>query len=303
MPGKTMSDWDIELDQSHSRRNAGQVIDAMSHAARLARRDPQRRGNIVYLPPRGEVIITGDMHGCRENFERIVKHADLSRNPNRHLVLHELEHGGPMDEEDGCLSFELIEEAAELKIQYPNQVHVILANHDVAEMLEIQLYKGTTNQTQKFREGLIHAYGDRHMEVKRAYCEFFKSLPLAIRTPNRVWISHSTPHLDALPDFDYSIFERELSDEDFRRESSVYSFLWGRNQSEMAAKIFARHMDVDLLIVGHQPSQMGFMTPNSWHIVLYSDNKLGRYLTVPLDQPVNHYGLSRQIRKIIDLPR
>jgi hypothetical protein len=180
---------------------------------------------------------------------------------------------------------------------------VMLANHDVAEMLDIQLYKGTTNQTQKFLEGLIHAYGDRHMEIKRAYCEFFKALPLAIRTPNRVWISHSTPHLDALPEFDYSIFERELTDDDFRRESSVYSFLWGRNQSEMAGKIFARHMDVDLMIVGHQPSQMGFMTPNNWHIVLYSDNRLGRFLEVPLDQPVTHYALSRQIRKIAELPR
>lgn len=298
-----MNDWDIELDQPHGRRSAGQTTDIMHHAARLARRDPQRRGNVIYLPPRGQVIITGDMHGCRENFDRIVNYADLGRNPNCHLILHELEHGGPLDEQGGCRSFELIEQAAELKVQYPSQVHILLANHDVAELLDIQLYKGSTNQTQAFRDGLIHAYGDAYAEVKEAYCEFFKALPLAVRTPNRVWISHSTPHLDALPEFDYSIFERELNENDFHRDNSVYSFLWGRNQSEMAGKIFARHMDVDLLIVGHQPSQMGFMTPTSWHIVLYSDNKLGRFLEVPLDQPVNHYMLSRQIRKIIDLPR
>jgi len=296
------SDWDINIQETPT-RNAGETIDSMHRAAICALRDPKRRGNVIHLPPRGEVLVTGDMHGCRANFDRVVKFAALRRHPDRHLILHELEHGGPQDTKGGCLSYTLIEDAAALKADFPEQVHLLLANHDVAEMLNIQLHKGSTNLTQKFWEGLVHAYGEWAGEVKQAYCDLFRSLPLAVRMPNGVWISHSTPHLNALVDFDYGLFDRELTDDDFTRESQLYSFLWGRNQDEMAASIFAGHVGCDVLIVGHQPAQMGYKVPNSRHIILYSDNQLGRYLLLPLDEKVSHYELSRRIAKIADLPR
>lgn len=299
----TVPDWDIDALSTTPTRNAGETIDCLHRAGIRARRDPKRKGNVIYLPPEGEVLITGDLHGCRTNFDRIVKFAALETHPKRHLILHEMEHGGPLDAEGGCLSYTLIEDAAALKCDFPEQVHIMLANHDVAEMLGIQLHKGATNLTHKFREGLQHAYGDQADEVKQALCDFFRALPLAVRTPNRVWISHSTPHLNALVDFDYKLFDRELTDADFTRESQLYSFLWGRNQDEMAGNIFAERVGCDVLVVGHQPSQMGYKLPNSRHIVLYSDNQLGRYLMLPLDSEVTHFGLSRLIRKITDLPR
>ncbi len=295
-------DWELQLDSSPA-RNAGEAMDRVHQAGILARRDPKRRGNVIYLPAEGEVIVTGDLHGCRDNFDRIVKFAALQRHPKRHLILHELEHGGPEDEKGGCLSYALIEAAAALKIEFPLQVHILLGNHDVAEMLNIQLHKGKVNLNRKFKEGLAHAYGHQAEEVKQAYCDFFRDLPLAVKTPNRVWISHSTPHLDALIDFDYEMFDRQLTDGDFSRDSQLYSFLWGRNQNEMAANIFAKHVDCDVLIVGHQPSQMGYKTPNSRHIILYSDNQLGRYIPVRLAEKVTHYELSRSIKRIADLPR
>jgi hypothetical protein len=295
-------DWDIDLRHAPD-GNAGEVIDTMGRAAVLARRDPKRRGNVLYMPDHGEILVTGDVHGCRPNFDRILAFADLEHHPDRHLVLHELIHGGPTDAEGGDLSWQLLEEAARLKIDYPERVHILLANHDVAEMLGIQLRKGSINLTQSFAEGLRHAYGSQAAEVKRAYCDFFRALPLAIKTPNRVWISHSTPHLAALADFNYDMFDRPLGDDDFTRESQLYSFLWGRNQDDMAARIFCRHVGCDVLIVGHQPSQMGFKMPNSRHIILYSDNQLGRYLLLPLNQKVTQSGLSYRVAKIADLPR
>ncbi|MBN2583355.1 MAG: metallophosphoesterase [Planctomycetes bacterium] len=297
-----VDDWDIDLQHAPS-GNAGEVIDAMGRAGVLARRDPKRRGNVVYLPEHGEILVTGDIHGCRPNFERLIAFADLDHHPNRHLVLHEVIHGGPTDGQGGDLSWQLLEAAARLKIDYPDRVHILLANHDVAEMLGIQLRKGSVNLTQSFWKGLQQAYGPQAAEVKKAYCDFFKALPLAIKTPNRVWISHSTPHLAALADFKYDLFERELVADDFTRESQLYSYLWGRNQDDMAARIFCRHVNCDILIVGHQPSQMGFKMPNSHHIILYSDNQLGRYLLLPLDQRVTQSGLSYRIAKITDLPR
>ncbi len=298
----TTEDWDIDLRNPPS-ANAGRAIDTVREAAIIARNDPKRRGNVIHLSARGQVIVTGDIHGCRANFDRLVSFADLDHHPNRHFVLHELEHGGPTDAEGGDLSWQLIEEAARLKIDYPERVHILLGNHDVAEMLNIQLRKGSVNLTQSFWQGLVHAYGTEAGEVKKAYCDFFKALPLAIKTPNRVWISHTTPHLAALADFDYRLFDRRLVDQDFTRESQLYSFLWGRNQDDMAARIFCRHVDCDILIVGHQPSQLGFKMPNSRHIILYSDNQLGRYLILPLGQKVTQSDLSYRVAKILDLPR
>ncbi len=295
-------DWDLSTDAAPD-RNYAEVLDTVHRAAILSRRDAKRRGNVVHLPRRGEVLVTGDLHGCRENYERIVKFADLGRNPERHLVLQEIVHGGPTDDQGGCRSFELLEDAARLKTEFPEQVHMLLANHDVAEMLNIQLTKGVDNLTQLFAEGLAHAYGPHAAEVKAAYCALFRALPLALKTYNGVWISHSTPHLDALSDFEYALLDRELTDEDFSYEGGLYSFLWGRNQDEMAARIFAEHVGSEILIVGHQPAQMGYKIPNSRHIILYSDNQLGRYLMVPLGKSVTHADLALSIKKISSLPR
>ena len=142
-------DWDIDLTSPPS-ANAGRAIDTVREAAIIARNDPKRRGNVIHLSERGQVIVTGDIHGCRGNFDRLINFADLDHHPGRHLVLHELEHGGPTDAEGGDLSWQLIEEAARLKIDYPEQVHILLGNHDVAEMLNIQLRKGSVNLTQCF---------------------------------------------------------------------------------------------------------------------------------------------------------
>ena len=61
----------------------------LTHAARV--------GNIVVLTPElaDEVMITGDLHGHRRNFNLIRSTAALDSIPRRHLVLQEVCHGGP----------------------------------------------------------------------------------------------------------------------------------------------------------------------------------------------------------------
>ncbi|MDP6380832.1 MAG: metallophosphoesterase [Phycisphaerae bacterium] len=299
-------DWDLGSDLAEPAsegRSAAQTIDNMRRAAILCLRDPLRKGNVIGLPAEGEVLITGDIHGCRENFERVVSFAALHLNPDRYLILHEIIHGGPKDEQGGCRSFELLEEAARLKTLYPRQVHILLANHDLAEMLGTELTKGPQHLSQAFSDGLQHAYGEQAIEVKEAYWEFWSNLPIAAKTQNGIFISHSIPGRRAIELFDFDIFDRPLVAEDYHRHSDLYELLWGRNQDLHTAEIFAEGVGAEILVMGHQPSEPGYKVPNHRQIILYSDDRLGRCMMVPTASPVSQAWLVRQIRWIAHLPQ
>ena len=62
------------------------TVDLCAKAAELNYSDKLRQGNIIELPPKGRLIVTGDLHGHRKNFERIIAFADLASNPETHLI-------------------------------------------------------------------------------------------------------------------------------------------------------------------------------------------------------------------------
>ena len=102
------------------------IIDLLNKGIEILNADKFRRGNVVHLPAEGNLIITGDIHGHLRNFERIVAFADLPNNPDRHIILQEIIHGGPEDSQGGCLSYKLLFEAISYKLEFPDQVHMIM---------------------------------------------------------------------------------------------------------------------------------------------------------------------------------
>jgi len=280
----------------------GTVIDRLDRAAILMRRDPLRRGNIVDLPEKNDVVILGDLHGDRENFGRVVEWASLSLHKKRYLVLQELIHGGPRDAGGGEVSFRLLEEAADLKCRFHSQVQVILSNHDLCEVLGSVINKAGKNVSAPFWRGIENAYGQAWPEVHGAYRRFLSALPLAVRTPSGIFISHSTPQRSALARFDYSIFDRALAMDDYLPGGSVYELVWGRNHDQAAADEFARHVGADILVTGHQTSLPGVKTPTSRHIILTSDGPLGRFLALRLNVRAPYHVVLRQAKKIRSLP-
>ena len=134
-----------------------------------------------------------------------------------------------------------------------------------------------------------------------AYRRFLAALPLAVSTPNGLFISHSTPEHQALEDFDYSIFDRPLVREDYRRGTSLYEMVWGRNHNQRSADEFARAVGAQLLITGHQSSLPGIKTPTSRHLILTSDGRLGSVLVVPLNRHIPQGALARQVLRIRSL--
>ena len=293
------NDWDINPEDVHL--GTGEITDRMDRAAILMRRDPLRRGNIVHLPDQGDMVVLGDIHGDRENFHKVIDWAALHRHKDRYLVLQELIHGGPLDEDGTDQSFRLLEEVAELKDRYKSQVQMVLSNHDVCEVLGSTVSKAGQNVSAPFWKGIELAYGPAWPEVHGAYRRFLSSLPLAVRTPHGVVISHSTPQMEAMEHFDCGIFERALSLEDYMPGGSIYELVWGRNLDQEAADAFAKCVQADILVTGHQQSMPGVKTPTSRHIILTSDGPLGRFLLARLSVKVPYHVLLRQVTKIRSL--
>ena len=275
------------MSDPHGRTNADHAIALMDEGVRANLRDPYITGFLVELPGEGEIMITGDLHGHRSNLRRIVELANLPRYRRRHLVLQELVHD--LTGEDGvCHSCRLVETAARLKVAFPSQVHILLGNHEFSELLNLEIGKKGRELNAAFDEGGRYAYRDGWDDVKASYKRFWQTTPLAVRTQNRLFITHSTSRASKMGDLSLDYFRNTSPDDVFNRRGPIFDMLWGRDYREETANEFARRMKADILIVGHTACEDGIRAPNNRHIILDCKDHEGRYLILPLDQPLTH---------------
>ena len=246
-----------------------------------------RVGNVIQLPPIGQVIVAGDLHGHVRNFERIQKLADLENNPLRHVVLQEIIHGGPEDDFGGCLSYHLLFEAIRYKIRFPDQVHIILGNHDTAAISNCAVLKGGREMNRALQQAMHRHFDEHYSDVHDAMVDYLMSQPLAIRTPNRIWISHSLPADQYVESFDLSILNREYTLEDIERPNPVYLLTWGRRHSSPGLLRLAEMFDVDIFVLGHQPQETGWALPAPNTLILASEHNFGSVLKFDLDKTYN----------------
>jgi hypothetical protein len=282
---------------------AESVIATYKAAAEVNRGAAVRKGNLVELPvtPGGDVFAAADLHGDRLNFERIIEIADLDNHPNRHLILQEVCHGGPTyPGGNGCMSHLLLEDCAALLVKYPGRVHYLLSNHELAEITDFAICKGNRMLNVAFRAGMCQLYGCATDSIRAAMAEFLKSCPLGVRIGERVLMTHSLPErLDAPGDkFDWSIFTREIRDDELLPKGSVFRLVWGRDFRPENAAIFAKKMNAEILLNGHEPASAGFDLPNSTQIVIDSCHEQGCYCLLPLDRRLTHAEVIAQVHSL-----
>lgn len=257
-----------------------------------------RSGSAIELPPHpdGEVVVTADLHGNRLNFERLRAIADLEGNPETHLVMQEVCHGGPVyPGTDGCMSHLLLEDVARLKVRHRDRFHFLLSNHEWAEILDFPISKSNRLLNLTFRCGMQQCYGDRTEEVREAMVGFLRSLPLLLRINSTV-VTHAAPaNLGCVP-FDKGVFERELGDEDLRPHGDVFRLLWGRDFSEENGATFADLLNAKVLIHGHEPCPEGFCVPNRHQIILDCCGQPASYLRIPTGRDLTHDEAARRIQ-------
>ena len=264
--------------------DAAKVLSTVRRAIDLTRQTPGRAGGLITLGPEAaDVLVVGDLHGNVPALRQILQIADLAKNPHRHLILQELIHG-PRHylEEGGDKSHQLLDVVCALKCQFPDRLHLILGNHELSELTHRPISKGGVPLNALFRRGVLTAYGAQADEVYQTYRELFGTLPLAVRTPNRVFVCHTLPDPMDLDDFDAGIFALDTwPAEAMARHGAVYAITWGRNIEPENADKFAALVDAALFVNGHQPCDDGFRQPNHRQLIIDGTDPYPAYCLFP----------------------
>jgi len=282
--------------------NADQVVETFGAAGDENKLSPLRTEQVVHLPAEGEVWMTGDIHDNRTNFSKLLAAANLADHPQRHLVLHELIHGDHFDQKGAEDSWRMLYQAAELKCNFPEQVHFLLANHDLAQIHGEGIMKAGLSVCEAFNAGVKRDFGSSGTMVTVAITEFLLSLPLAIRCPNGLFFCHSLPTDDQIKNFDYTVFDRPLEPADYKRRTGpVYQLIWGRNVTPAGVEQFATQMNAKLIVTGHQPQDMGYLINGDKHLIIASDHSQGVFLPLNLSEEYDMESLVRTMKKFIAL--
>ncbi len=278
------------------------AADIFRTAAGLFRDDPRREGNVLTLEPQREVLLCGDIHGHRRNLTRVLKAANVSGDPARRLVLQELIHG-PADARSGTdRSGELLLRAARLKTQHRDGVLMLLANHDIAQVTGNEIIKDGVGYCANFRRGVDYAFGDDAGEVLEAMAEFFLALPLAVRTPGGVWMSHSLPSPHRMDKAGCDILEHSgYAEEDLVRGGPAYEWTWGRDQTDAQLDDLAGTLGVEYFLLGHRPTPAGFepIAERAATFGTYHDH--GKIALFPGDRPWDPDAAGQCVRAVVAL--
>lgn len=263
--------------------NADAVLSLIHRAETALRSSPFRRGSTVHLPRRGHLVATGDLHDNPFHLTKILRLARLEASPDHHLTLHELIHGenliNGMD-----FSYRMILRVAELVLRHPQQVHPLLANHELSQMTGRGVSKGAGDSVALFEEAVEFTFGDAAERVAGAINQFLRAWPLALITDSGVCCSHSLPAAHVLKHFDAGVLNRELVESDFEpRTGSAYLMVWGRRHTAEHLDRLADLLGVKAFIIGHEHAESGSEPLHHRGIILNSDHERGAVLVLDLE--------------------
>lgn len=275
------------------------LVRTLFKAADAVKQTPGRKGRFVSLHHVDDILIAGDMHGHLANFQAIYQAADLAHHPRRHLVLQELVHGKHFYPTGGDKSHQLVDLFAALKLQFPQQVHYLLGNHELAQWSDRFIMKDDRDLNALFRVGVEEAYGSRGDEIYQAYMRLFSVLPLALRTPNRIFISHSLPRSKFMDAFQLRLLETDaFAATDLNVGGVVYELTWGRDTRPETCAAFLQRVDCDWLVTGHIAQETGFALPNPQQLIVDCCDRPAAYTLLATQRPITQDEFINSVRMI-----
>jgi len=276
------------------------AVDIFRRAADLNRLDDRRDGNVLVIGSPRRIVLAGDIHGNPWALDKIISHAALTTDPQCIVVLQEILHGPP-DQRGYDPSIELLVRAARLKIEYPRQVLFVMGNHDIAQATGSEISKYGYGVCKAFVEGVKFAFADDAGEVMDALAEFVLSLPLAVRCPNGVFISHSLPSPGKFDDACSEILTRPITTADMQRGQPVYNWVWGRRHTESQLEALAAELGVEFFLMAHQHNEAGYDIISRHGAVVLSDHANGYIVEFRDDQKVTGDSLGQYLKPLSSL--
>ena len=278
-------------------QNADEVADLFREAARASREANCREGSIDIIRGPGTLIATGDLHDNPFHLRRLLElagldgprgAADPTDAPPVHVTFHEVIHSDKLL--NGLdLSYRALARIAEAKVNAPERVHALLANHELAQIVGAGIVKDGVRCVEAFNDGLGYVFGDDWEQVATALGEFIRAMPLALRcvTPKGdILCAHSLPAPGQMGRFDPTILKRDLTEDDYTpRVGSAHLMVWGRGYDAEQLEDLVERWGVNMFILGHEKADNGCLVIPPCAIVLASDHERGVYLPIDLEHP------------------
>ena len=241
----------------------------------------------------GALIATGDLHDNPFHLERLVEAARMDQpaaegEPGPHLTLHEVIHADRLV--NGLdFSYRALARVAQLKAEFPERAHVLLANHELSQIIGAGIVKDGVRCVDAFNDGLAYVFGAEWERVARAVERFIRSMPLALRCcgpRGDVLCAHSLPGPEGMARFDTTILDRDLTDDDYQpRRGSAHVMVWGRGYDADQLEDLVERWGVGLFVLGHEKADNGVLVVPPCAVVLNSDHSRGVYLPIDLGNP------------------
>ncbi len=266
--------------------------------ADLLANHPWRQGNVINVPAEKEIIVSGDLHGNRNNLHAILEYADLSVHPERVLILQEIIHGQEDPATGHDRSFEPFMRALRAMSQHPQQVLMVMGNHDLAQITDKEITKHGRGSCKAFNAGVLYEFEDQGPEILDALSKFLYCLPLAVRSPGGVFFTHSLPAPNRMRPEMLEILQRESDPEDLVRPGPVYEWTWGRNQTPEQIDRLAEQLGVSFFVLGHKHVSQGWEELSDKAVILNSSDSRGCILQIASDQGLESAGAVSHIHRI-----
>lgn len=275
----------------------GAVVDLFEDAAHLNIESPIRRGSTLYPEAPGRLLISGDLHDHRPNLANLIKLAKLEKSEENHLLLQEVIHGDQIVEGND-LSVFMLALVAGLKVKFPKQVHVLLSNHELAQIDGTTIIKNDIDVTTRFDETIDRVYRRDGDDIRQAMAHYVHSLPLALMTPNRIMCCHTLPSFQEMVDFDPDIIHRSPSSTDLALDGDAYKLVWSRFYDDRVGTSLCKAWNAKVIILGHEPAKNGYRRVGSSILILAADHDRGAALPVDLS---GQYDLKKLIKQIVPI--
>ena len=238
--------------------------------------------DIFEVASQGRMMVITDIHGNLEDFKRYESIFKGCLDQLKVVItgdfIHELDNNY-----DG--SVEVLERVKCYYHQYPN-FHVLLGNHEWAHLADEPAYKMGVDQKRAFESYLRERFGGKWGSEFRSYLEFFRELPVAIKTGNGVIISHAGP---------YSHFKnqeelRNITLAGYRGNKPLEKMMLNRpgNYSKEDLERFLELVGCKVMVAGHTIVD-GVDTVYGKQMILSSSLSSGRkaYLELDLEAEIN----------------
>jgi len=259
--------------------NSDELLQVIRDAIQLLSREDGQvgslriTGRLVSVPPEGEIIIVGDIHGDLESLAYVLKNSGFmeKRSSSENSLLVFLGDYG----DRGFHSSEVYYMVLKLKEMFPQKVVLMRGNHEGPSDLLAYPHDLPTQLNKKFGEAGAHVY----VKLRKLFDQLYN----AVLIEDRYILLHGGAPSKASKMEDLAYAHKKHP-----RETHLEEILWsdpndvikgtylsprgaGRLFGENVTKRLLKILNVKVLIRGHEPSNEGFkMNHNRKVLTLFS---------------------------------